>query len=369
MAPQEGNGGILDEKREGGRHPQRQTTTSPPPPTTSSRPIAQESGGDNGSILDLKRREGDRALAQGSSHLTPTASAGYGVHDPAARIPSYDEATREAGPIPTVDSPFNFPVTDEPLPAYEAEIGSSSSAPRPVAIPQLAPDATAPFLLAYPPSLLANGITELTWRSFLETMSAFLTAKVSERAIAHAGDVARSMSEAPRNYGRRLADHTRLAGKQIAREAQRFNIIGVVAGAVDAVVSIPLHATFGALHTIMEIPASAVAASSKMPKTPLERAATYATVASKDWLNTRGLQAVLLDSEQLAQTVSVTPDRLLEMASSGKSGNAVVTMSSLESLIKPLKVSEDEVVMIKKSTLWLVLIPLAKEHGLSKAME
>ena len=76
---------------------------------------------------------------------------------------------------PTVSSPFNFPRTE--CPPYSA---GTSSAQRPFAIPQQWPEPAAPFLSAYPAGLLNFGITAPSWHSFLDTMSAFLTARVSK---------------------------------------------------------------------------------------------------------------------------------------------------------------------------------------------
>ncbi|KAK9442307.1 hypothetical protein VB005_03366 [Metarhizium brunneum] len=326
-------------------------------------------------VLDQKRQDGSYSQPQPSSPPTvPSTAAAIAspstASDAAERAPTYQEATEAKGAVPTVDSPFNFPTSTDLPPSYEAhaeaEAGPSSSnavKAKPIAIPQVAPDPAAPFLPAYAPSLLAHGITEQTWRSFLDTVSAFLTAKVSDRAVAHAGDVAKSLGEPPRNYGRSLANHTKSVGKQLAKDARRFNIFGVAAGVIGGAISIPMHAALGAVHTVFQIPGAAVSAVSRTPRTPLQRAATYAAVASKDWLNARGLHAVLLDTGQLAEMVHVRGSKFLEMAAEGgKSGTAVAAMGALDGHIEKLDMLADEVVVLSDKSLWLVLVPVVKEE-------
>ncbi|KAG5914631.1 hypothetical protein E4U61_005483 [Claviceps capensis] len=288
----------------------------------------------------------------------------------AEQIPSYQEATSSSsGGMPTIDSPFTFP-TDNPPPSYEANtqgasgFSSSSSSfsygTKPIAIPQVAPDPAAPFLSAYPHDLLSHGITQQAWNAFVDTTSAFLTAKVSDRAIAHAGDMAKSLGAPPKQYGRNIAAHAKTVGKQIARDAKRFNILGLASSVVGGAVSIPVQAALGAVHTVLAIPGTAVAAVSQTPRTPLERAATYAAVASKKWLNQRGLHAVLLDTRQLAGMVRVPAEQFLGVAAegAGKAGSAAGMMSALCGYVQPLQVLRREVVVLSTQTLWLVVVPV-----------
>ncbi|KAG6085616.1 hypothetical protein E4U15_001202 [Claviceps sp. LM218 group G6] len=286
----------------------------------------------------------------------------------AEQIPSYQEATSSSsGGMPTIDSPFTFP-TDSPPPSYEANAQaapgfslSSSYGTKPIAIPQVAPDPASPFLSAYPHDLLSHGITQQAWNAFVDTTSAFLTAKVSDRAIAHAGDMAKSLGAPPKQYGRNIAAHAKTVGKQIARDAKRFNILGVASSVVGGAVSIPVQAALGAVHTVLAIPGTAVAAVSQTPRTPLERAATYAAVASKKWLNQRGLHTVLLDTRQLAGMVRVPVEQFLGVAAegAGKTGSAAGMMSALCGYLQPLQVLGKEVVVLSTQTLWLVVVPVA----------
>ena len=117
---------------------------------------------------------------------------------------------------PTTESPFTFPI-NAPLPPYSA----SSSNRRPIAVPQAAPIPASPLLSAYPPALLHYGIPKKTWLSFLETISAFLTAKVSRRALNHAADMAKQVGDGPNRLFKNLVSHTKDVGSCFRRYRRR----------------------------------------------------------------------------------------------------------------------------------------------------
>ncbi|KAK7704723.1 hypothetical protein SLS64_008488 [Diaporthe eres] len=116
---------------------------------------------------------------------------------PSSRPPATSSQQPEG---PTPENPFNFP-PGEDLPSYTETSPSS----KPVAIPQSRPDAAAAFIPAYAPALLARGVTPETWHAFVTTASAFLTATVSAKALAHAGDVARHLGSTPASFGKNVA--------------------------------------------------------------------------------------------------------------------------------------------------------------------
>ncbi|KAG6021437.1 hypothetical protein E4U40_005300 [Claviceps sp. LM458 group G5] len=319
--------------------------------------------------MDKKKgKRADRANPATEASSSEAIVAGSADMSHAEQIPSYQEATSGSlGSMPTIDSPFTFPTDSRPPPSYEANAqaapGFSSSfshSTKPIAIPQLAPDPASPLLSAYAHDLLSHGITQQAWHAFVDTTSAFLTAKVSDRAIAHAGDMAKSLGAPPKQYGRNIAAHAKTVGKQIARDAKRFNILGLASSVVGGAVSIPVQAALGAVHTVLAIPGTAVAAVSQTPRTPLQRAATYAAVASKNWLNQRGLHAVLLDTRQLAGMVRVPTEQFLGVAAegAGKTGSAAGMMSALCGHIQPLQVLGREIVVLSTQTLWLVVVPV-----------
>lgn len=283
------------------------------------------------------------------------------------------------GGMPTVDDPFNFP-TDEALPAYSATdsvppafsdgAGPSSAAPaprppgaqpgvsslKPIAIPQVVPDPSSPFLTAYPPCLLARGIPEQSWNSFLDTVSAFLTAKVSDRAVSHAGDMAKHFAEGTTSFGKNVAKHGKHLGKDIARHAKRGNIFGVATTFIAGVVTLPVMTALGAVGTVARLPSAAVGAVTKKPKTPADRVNAYNVVANEKWFHQRGLHVQLVDTPGLAHVLELPTAQLLAVARSGKEGSASGMLQALDLHIEPLKVSTESTLGLSDKSLWLVLV-------------
>ncbi|CVK98671.1 uncharacterized protein FMAN_08510 [Fusarium mangiferae] len=255
--------------------------------------------------------------------------------------------------IPTAENPFNFP-SASPLPSYSE---ASSAKEPPIAIPQESPTQTSPFLKAYAPALLGHGITKEAWGSFLDTISAFMTAKVGERAINHAGDVAKNIGQQPVNYVKNVQNHAKSVGKNIAANTKRGNILGAAVGVVGGAISIPLGAVFGAVGTVVSLPARTIAAATRKPKTAAERAVAYVVVANHDWLNKRGLHASLVNTEQLSEVVGVSVKALLEASAEGdKSAGPLGPLSALSDHIAHLEVNGPGVVDIGAETWWLVLV-------------
>ncbi|KXJ91362.1 hypothetical protein Micbo1qcDRAFT_163059 [Microdochium bolleyi] len=220
---------------------------------------------------------------------------------------------------PTADAPFNFP-SDATLPPYSpADAGAgpdatpTSAAPRhlPVLIPQVRPRADSPFLAAYSQDLLRYGIPRDTWLSFVDTLSAFLTANVSEKAISHAADIGRQLGDVPTDLGRSVADSAKHFGRDIKRSAMKGNIFGmatnIVGGAIGLTVGLPLKLAASATS----LPARAAMAVLTPPQTPRERATAYALVANGEWFGQRGLKAQILDSQQVAELLGISMDDLL----------------------------------------------------------
>lgn len=306
------------------------------------------------------------SAASQSHSQTPSAADDI----PSEAYPQSDNLDQVGKGLPTVDSPFNFP-TDELPPAYEpvtatASSSSSSAAAasgllKPIAIPQTVPDATAPFLSAYPPSLLSRGVTEESWKAFMDTISAFLTAKVGDRAISHAGDMAKHFSEDTRNLGKGVASHTKHLGRDISRHAKKGNIIGVAATAISGVISLPIMVALGAAGTAVKLPGAAVGAIVKRPRTPAERVNAYAAVANEKWLHSRGLHAQLVKTEGLAHVLGMPTSQLLGVARGGKEGSAVGQLKALEMHIEPLKLAQDETLGLSETSLWLAVVPYVEE--------
>ncbi|KAM0317297.1 hypothetical protein ACHAPQ_011069 [Fusarium lateritium] len=273
--------------------------------------------------------------------------------------PAYQEeasSSTSSEKLPSAENPFNFPAESSSLPTYSE---ASTSQRTPIAIPQESPTPTSPFLKAYAPALLGNGITKEAWTAFLDTISAFMTAKVGERAINHAGDVAKSVGQQPVNYVKNVGDHAKQVGKNIAANAKKGNIVGAAFGVIGGAISIPVGAALGAVGTVVGLPGRTIAAAVRKPKTPAERAVAYVTVANRDWFNKRGLHASLVNTEQLSEVVGVSVKALLEASSEGdKSAGPLGPMSALSEHIAHLEVNGPGVVDIGIESWWLVLVQI-----------
>jgi hypothetical protein len=125
--------------------------------------------------------------------------------------------------------------------------------------------------------LLSRGITKDTWRSFLDTMSAFLTAKVSDRAISRAGDMAKHMYKSTERITQELTTGVKDRGKGFATSAKKGDVFNAIGNAV----AIPLFTAVGIFSGAVEVSGSAIGAGIKRPRTPAQRAAAYAEVANK----------------------------------------------------------------------------------------
>lgn len=297
-----------------------------------------------------------------------TSSGPSTAHHP----PPYEE-TEEPFGAPTISAPFNFPAEPERPPYYGSSTSGSTtcststsashqSIRRPIAIPQVKPDPGSPLVSAYAHSLLHHGITDKTWHSFLDTMSAFLTAKVSDRAISHAGDIAKQVVQGPQSLAQGIISHAKSVGKNIASDAKRGNIIGATMNAIGGAIGIPVHAAWGTVGTAVALPGSAIGAITKKPQTPLQRATAYAAVANDKWLRSRGLQAQFLDTTQLAELLGLSATALLEATKETKDSSASGQLKTLEGCIAGLVVQEKAALHLSTETLWLVLIQVVQGH-------
>lgn len=268
---------------------------------------------------------------------------------PSSRPAATSSEQQSEGPSPK--NPFNFPPS-EGLPSYT----ESTLFNKPIAIPQSRPEAAAPFLTAYAPTLLNRGITPETWHAFVTTVSAFLTANVSSKALAHTGDMAKHLGSTPASFGKNVARNAKIVGNHIRDQAKRGNVAGAALGVVGGAISLTLGTVFGAVGAATAMPATAIGAVAKKPKTPRERAAAYVVVANKDWFNSRGLIASILDTQELCRAVMVDDVReLIEQAGQGKDDTAAGQLQRLERYFCDLKVGQTEALELGPKTLWLVV--------------
>ncbi|KAK0391642.1 hypothetical protein NLU13_1141 [Sarocladium strictum] len=308
------------------------------------------------------------SISQDASPVTPSTQAQNLSPDNKAHSndsqASRSQPPTTAGPsnptsdhVPTVDSPFDFP-TQAPLPpAYTRTESSSSSSivSRPIAIPQASPSPTSPFLPAYAPLLLTYGITPSSFLAFLSTISAFLTAKVSDRAISHAGEMAKAISDPPKTSFKNVVSRAKAVGKDVGRNAKKGNVVGAALGVVGGTVTISLAAVGGLIASATSLPGTTLAAAVKKPKTPRQRAAAYIAVANGKWLAARGLYAVLLDSMELAEVLK-KPVTAITAEASDKDASVEGQLRGLEAHVEKLDLHEPNGSLeLGKQTLWLVL--------------
>lgn len=271
--------------------------------------------------------------------------------------------------VPTVESPFNFPSQAALPPAYSE--ASDRIAERPIAIPQVSALAMSPFLPAYAPLLLRYGVAEQSFRAFLDTISAFLTAKVSDRALRHAGDMAKSIGKHPTGAMKGVLMHAKAVSKDVSKNAKRGNVVGAALGVVGGTVTIPLFTVGGLISSAASLPGLTLAAMVSKPKTPRQRAEAYITVANDKWFAARGLFAMLLDLHELAQVLNVPVSIITEAAQNGGDGSAGGQLRTLEPHIEPLEVRGPAALDLGNQTLWLVLtkavVSEADESGSASA--
>ncbi len=262
---------------------------------------------------------------------------------------------------PTITSPFNFPTQPVSPPYTDASSSQGPGIEKPIAIPQSKPDPAAPFLPAYPPILLRYGITSGTWHSFLETLSAFLTATVSDRAIAHAADVGKHVGNVPKSFGKETVQHAKSVGRNIKEHAVSGNVVGAAFTTVGGIISLPVATAFRAAGAVISLPFSAASAAARRPQTPRERAVLYTAAANKDWFAARGLNAQLLDLYQVASLLHMTPADMLALA--GPEKDAPSILGALSGHIAELEIQGSTPVVLGGGTLWLVITELAPQYS------
>ncbi|KAI0879438.1 hypothetical protein GGS24DRAFT_439471 [Hypoxylon argillaceum] len=310
--------------------------------------------------------------------------------------------TSQAGP--TIDLPFNFPPAYTPVDSHpsggpsssaagtqdysdlpEAVVasgsgsgaggGASSSSNAPsspyllLAIPQTTPQPTSPFLSAYNTAiLLRRGIPRDAFASFLATLSAFLSATVSDRALAHAADVGRSLNDIPKKFSKDTVAHVKGVGRRVGESAKKGDFISASVGAIAGSITIPLAAAFRVVDaTIHQFPAAIGNKLARKPPTPRERADAYVAVAQKDWFAARGLSAVLCSTAELplrgggrAMAANIV-DLAHTTADGGPEGQLLALQSAFGFAHLEIASEKPKPLEIGTSTLWLVLTVAEKE--------
>lgn len=262
----------------------------------------------------------EKTISPSQSHLMPEQSSRVEVPLTADSHPQNPEQNRDQ--VPTAADPFAFP--SQAPPAYP----EANAIYRPLAIPQMTPSAAAPFLPAYPTALLSFGIPSDSWSSFVDTVSAFLSAKVSQQAIHHAADIASNIGDFHKQYALRSKEHF----KNIGKSAKRFSPAGVLGGTIGV--------TMGSVGHIVTTVFQAAGSLRLKPQTPRERAAVYVESANVDWFHSRGLHAVLMDTSELSKLCEVKMAEMLSAALMCGSISPALQLASLQDIIGEVRIEE-----------------------------
>jgi len=285
----------------------------------------------------------------------PSASAPAGsIVESKANLVAADRAkSNPSSSGPTADAPFNFP-SDATLPPYSPvdnpagpTSGGSSyndSSRLPLVIPQVRPRPDSPFLSAYSQDLLRYGIPKETWLSFTDTLSAFLTANISEKALSHAASIGRQISNVPADLGRSIGKDFSSVGRNIANSAKKGNIFGVATGFVGGMIGLSVGTGLKLAASATMLPGKAAMAVASTPQTPRERAAAYALVANGEWLGQRDLKAQIMDSVQVAELLSIPLQRLLQDSQATHDGSSAgaTPLRHLHGAVAGLEVAVEE---------------------------
>lgn len=291
--------------------------------------------------MDFKKQ--DSPLRDDLSDIASSIAEERTLHD--EPLPSYDEAPASlmefppeksvlvtpAHDIPEQVSRAHYPSAADPF-AFPSPDPSTHSAARtisrPLAIPQVSPSAAAPLLPAYPTALLSVGITAESWRSFVDTVSAFLSAKISQQAVHHAADIASNIGDFHKQYALRMKANA----KNITQSAKSFNPGGVIGNT--------LGITFGSIGHVVTSGFQAVGSLRLKPQTPRERAAVYIEAANLDWFHSRGLHAALMDTIELSALCEASMPEMLSAAVACGSTSARPQLAALQEIIGEMDIQE-----------------------------
>ncbi|KAI9155480.1 Short-chain dehydrogenase/reductase ABA4 [Paramyrothecium foliicola] len=265
---------------------------------------------------------------------------------------------------PTVKEPFNFVTSDAADFTVEECSDDELDDLKLIAIPQTKPLATSPFQSGYPTSLLDHGISKETWSAFVETVSGFLEATVSEQDVSRAMDIATKLTERPKKLATNVVNRTTRIGQEISDSAKRGNIVGVTAGVIKGVVSLPVNLVVSTTSAVLGLPLAAVAPS-KEPPTARQRATAYVAVANEKWLTPRGLFAGITDMKQLGDLLGKPISGLPVVEEENDDGTKTeeTQFNVLNENIEDLETSEKSSAEIGPDTLWRLSVSLDTPSG------
>lgn len=184
-----------------------------------------------------------------------------------------------------------------------------------------------------------------------------MTAKVSDRAVAHAGDVAKEVGQGPVNSFKEVVNHTKHVGKHVGKTAKHGDVVGAVFGVVGGAISIPVTAAMGLVSATLSLPGRTLAAATKMPQSQRARADSYITVANRDWFAARGLRAFLMDSGELSRHLGESVPALFAQPQAQKAVSAHDQLKVLAGKVADLEVwASAPKIEVKDKNLWVVLV-------------
>ncbi|KAI0818081.1 hypothetical protein GGR55DRAFT_56398 [Xylaria sp. FL0064] len=271
---------------------------APPPP------YGDEASQVASTATDSKRPDNG---PQDAARARPTVDSPFNF--PPASRPEYSDLPEVVSPVSPVSPYSDLPETVNPAPNTsdlpEAVFPTSSSYPSTstpivLAIPQVAAKSTSPFPAAYNRAiLLRRGVTEEAFTSFLSTLSAFLTASVSERALDHALDVGKSLNAVPKRFSKETLAHAKEVGRRAEQRIRKGNLIGAGVSVIAGAVTLPIVGAIHAVGAAVSLPAAVGGGLAKKPLSPRQRADAYVAVAQRDWFGERGLTASLCTTGEL----------------------------------------------------------------------
>ncbi|KAI8623881.1 hypothetical protein F5Y19DRAFT_345343 [Xylariaceae sp. FL1651] len=332
--------------------------------------------------------------AESSHTTTASASASASTSAQGPSIP--EKQQRSYSDLPEVATSSDLPEVVTPSdtdkifsPSTSFSPSPSSASPILLAIPQVSSQPTSPFLPAYnTPILLRHGIPSATFSSFLATLSAFLSASVSERALAHAADVGRSLNDIPKRLGRDTAAHVKSVGRAVGDSAKKGNLVAAGVGVIAGAITVPVGAAVRVVDAALrQLPAAAAGGLARKPLSPRERADAYVAVAQRDWFAARRLTARLLDTRELLRIAAAggrdagmgvgvgmgsanddaAAKRLVDLVHRtwGQGPEAQLQTLQREFGLAPLEITDpraaDKPLDIGAKTLWLVLTDAASD--------
>jgi hypothetical protein len=186
-------------------------------------------------------------------------------------------------------------------------------------------------------------------------MSAFLTARVSDKALAHAVDMGRHVTNVPKRFGQDTVEHAKSVGNDIRDAAHSGNYVGAAMGVVGGAIALPVGTALRTVGAVLSLPGAAIGAVTQKPQTPKERAAAYAAAANEKWLGVRGLRAQLVDTAELARIAGLPVTRLLDLARASTNRGAAGQIDALKEYISELVTSTGSTLDLGPNTLWLMI--------------